>query len=233
MRTSVALGVLCLLSLLLAFVQFRPSVHWRIDAVHQKFYRIHEHPLMPWGDYGDVLQHSMTAHLPRVGGLLSLERTGPYMPPITFPGVGDVVLTATAKALLEGSGLSGFTFRPVNKTRIVELHWREWDLTADDPPELPESGEPEDYILEREPDSRVEREMGDIWELVVPITARIGRTQPVVRSHGELFVERNSWNGADIFRGDGLGAVLVTERAKLWLEGHLGGYTEFEEIVFR
>jgi hypothetical protein len=75
--------------------------------------------------------------------------------------------------------------------------------------------------------------MGDIWELVVPITARIGRPRPIVNSYRELYLEPNTWNGADIFRGDGFGGVLVTERAKLWLEGHLGAYTEFEEFDCR
>ena len=54
-----------------------------------------------------------------------------------------------------------------------------------------------------------------------------------MNSYRELYVERNSWNGADVFRGDGFGGVLVTERAKLWLEGHLGAYTEFEEFNCR
>jgi len=45
-----------------------------------------------------------------------------------------------------------------------------------------------------------------------------------------LSVERGSWNGTDLFRGDGYLSVLVTERAKSWLEKHLGGYVEFEEF---
>jgi len=199
-------------------------------AMHPKFYRIDEHPLTPWGDYGHILQHGMTAHLARVGGMLSLERTGPYMPPITFPGLGDVVLTSAAKALLESPGLSGFTFQPVNKARIVGLPWQEWDLTTDEPPEFPESGEPEGYILEHQHDPRVAMEMGDVWELVVPVTAVIGRPRQVVDSFRELFVELNSWNGADVFRGKGYGCILVAERAKHWLEGHFSGYIEFEEF---
>jgi len=46
----------------------------------------------------------------------------------------------------------------------------------------------------------------------------------------EMYVELDSWNGADIFRGDGYGAVLVTERAKLWLQEHFEGYVEFQEF---
>src|SRR5262249_14925382 len=52
----------------------------------------------PWGDYGDILFHGMTAHLDRHDEMLQLERTGPYMPPITFPGIGDIVVTDAFKA---------------------------------------------------------------------------------------------------------------------------------------
>src|ERR1035438_5894652 len=66
-----------------------------------RFYRIQANRFVPWGDYGSILQHGMTGRLGRVDGLLSLERTGPYMPPITFPGIGDVVLSSGGRALLE------------------------------------------------------------------------------------------------------------------------------------
>jgi hypothetical protein len=212
-----------------------PGQQARRDAIlpggTARFYRIDQRPLTRWGDYGDILQHGMTAHLARTRGRLSLERTGPYMPPITFPGIGDVVLTSPGRKLLETSGLSGFSFQPVNKTRIVDLPWQQWDLTKDEPPQYPTSGEPEDYILERPADSRVAKQMGEIWEMVVPVTARIGRPRPNVESFRELFVELDSWNGADIFRGDGYGSPLVTHAAKVWFEQHFGEYMEFEEFA--
>ncbi len=80
-----------------------------------------------WGDYGRILQHGMAYHLPGTEGLLALERTGPFVPPITIPGLGDVVLTSSARELLESSGLTGFSFRPVKKVLTVELHWENWD----------------------------------------------------------------------------------------------------------
>jgi hypothetical protein len=202
-----------------------------VATVH--FYRVSGRPLTHWGDYGDILQHGMTAHLSRVGNLLSLERAGPYMPPITFPGVGDVVLNGPGRRLLEASRLTGFTFQPVNKSRIVEIPWHDWDLTADKPPEYPESGEPEDYILGRAPNARVAKEIGDIWELVVPVTAKIGRPREIVNSFHELYVERGSWNGADVFRGHGYGGPIVTARAKAWMEEYFGGYVRFDEFASR
>lgn len=177
-----------------------------------------------WGDYGDILQHGMTAHLERFQGLLSLERTGPYMPPITFPGIGDVVLNAACRKLLEQSDLTGFDFRPVHKARIVELAWEKWNLSANRPPVYPDSGEPEDYILEARPSSAAERGLGDVWELVVAPTAQMDR-------EGKL--DRSTWNGDDLFRGGTYGSVLVTGRAKAWFESNLPAFTRFEEFPAR
>jgi hypothetical protein len=197
------------------------------------FYQISERPLTDWGDYGDILQHGMTSHLERVDGMLRLERTGPYMPPITFPGLGDVVVNSAGRKMLETSGLSGFGFRPVHKTRIVELRWHDWDLTAREPAEYPRSGEPEDYILERLPDARVAEAIGDIWEVVVPVTARIGQTPEKAVTSYDLYLKRESWNGADVFRGYEAQRPLVTARARVWFEEYLGGYVEFEEFSCR
>jgi hypothetical protein len=198
-----------------------------------RFYRIQANRFVPWGDYGSILQHGMTGRLGRVDGLLSLERTGPYMPPITFPGIGDVVLSSGGRALLEYPGWSGFTFQPVHKTRIVNIPWHEWDLTTFDPPVRPASGEPENYILKRRHDTGVAGEMGDIWELVVPRTARIGRESEIVKSWSELYIELNSWNGAEVFRGVGAAGVLVVERVKSFLEEHVGDFVIFEEFSSR
>jgi hypothetical protein len=88
------------------------------------FFKIEGRSVIPgrWGDYGHILQHGMSSHLPRLDGKLSLERTGPYVPPVTLPGIGHIVLTSEAKELVETSGLSGFRFAAVEKTLIVELH---------------------------------------------------------------------------------------------------------------
>src|SRR5262245_31791236 len=99
--------------------------------------------IRPWGDYGDILVHGMTGHLSRKEGPLRLEWTGPFIPPITLPGIGDVVVTDEFRAELERSGLGRFGFHPVIKARIVELHWEQWDRTSERPAERPEGGEPE------------------------------------------------------------------------------------------
>ena len=76
--------------------------------------------------------------------------------------------------------MSGFVFLPVNKTRIVELHWHEWDLSTDHPREFPKSGEPEDYILERHPNPRVAHEF--IRRSARPESGQIARADREVQA---------------------------------------------------
>src|ERR1700722_270859 len=93
----------------------------------------------PWGDYGHILMHGMTPG-DRHQGLIQLERTGPSIAPITFPGDG-IVVTQAFQLALEQSGLTGFTFQPVIKRHIVDLDWEEGDITMDGPEEAPGKGE--------------------------------------------------------------------------------------------
>ena len=132
---------------------------------------------MPWGDYGCILLSGMTSHLERQNGLLQLERTGPFVPPISLPGIADIVVTNDFKHLLEGSGLTGFTFQPVIKKHIVFLEWEKWDKKSEEPLEYPGTGEPEDYILERAHSPELAQQIGDLWELCLEECAEVERQQ--------------------------------------------------------
>jgi len=55
---------------------------------------------VPWGDYGSILLTGMTRHLSRKNGLLQLERTAPFVPPIVNSGAGNIVVTNTFKVEL-------------------------------------------------------------------------------------------------------------------------------------
>lgn len=57
----------------------------------------------PWGDYGRLLRNGMSAHLPRQEGMIQLERTGPFIPPISFAGVGDIIVTDEIRVRLEAA----------------------------------------------------------------------------------------------------------------------------------
>src|SRR5689334_10501764 len=91
----------------------------------------------PWGDYGSILVHGMSAHLGRVDGRLQIERTGPYVPGVSPSGIGNVIVTDPVRACIEGAALSGCSFIAVDKATIVDLSWSDWDLAAELPPVIP------------------------------------------------------------------------------------------------
>jgi hypothetical protein len=136
-------------------------------------FTLKERPMTDWGDYGHVLQHGLGPFLPRHEGCLALLRTGPFIPPITFPGWpsfdnrgSGVVVTQAVRSAFEDSGLSGLSFQAALKVRIVWLPWHEWDLSAAEPHFRPPGGEPEGYILEESPSEKAAESLGDLWELV-------------------------------------------------------------------
>jgi hypothetical protein len=192
-----------------------------------RFFKASARSITPWGDYGDILQNGITMHSPRVGGRLALERTGPYIPPITFPGL-SIVLTDAARILLESSGLTGFSFLPVEKKLIVELHWETWRLSAEEPADYPSSGEPEDYILGNPHSPSVAMAMGELWELVIPLNVEILRPAAIVSSYKELTIDLRTWDGADLLRGRDYGGTLFSQRAQDWFTERWGQYVTFD-----
>jgi hypothetical protein len=198
----------------------------------ERFYKISSRSIIPgdWGDYGDILQHGMTAHSRRIGDRLALERTGPFIPPITFPGIGDVLLTEEARSSLAASGLTGFTFRPVEKKLIVRLDWEKWKLSDDEPPLYPEQGEPENYILGQEHSPETATMLGEIWELVVPKTVQVVVIEPENwREPSEYRIDASDWDGTEIFRSVNVVGMYLTERARNWFLEHWADYIDFHE----
>jgi hypothetical protein len=165
----------------------------------------------------------MACHLPRKDGLIQLERTGPYIPPISFPGA--VVVTNAFRQVLESSGLTGARFQPVIKKHIVRLDWHTWDWSARKPPEYPEGGEPEGYILDRPHSPETSTQLGDLWEFLAEEGATRARTEEF-----EMFMLRNSWRGADFFRVGGARLTCITEKAKLWLDQHVAEHVHISEL---
>ncbi len=191
-----------------------------------RFYRIGGS--RPWGDYGAILVHGMSRHLPRLDGLIRLERTGPFIPPITLPGIGDVVVTHKFRAAIERTGLAGLSFAPVIKTRIVEFRWELWDPSAPSPLELPESGEPEDYILARPHSPAVAERLGLLWELILPEGAQVDAVR-VGRGVYEYRIDPATWCGAPLFRPTGKRHFMATEGGKQRLEETAGEWLVFQE----
>jgi hypothetical protein len=193
-----------------------------------KFYSL-ERPRFRWGDYGDILLHGMAAR-DEASGLLLLKRTGNSVPPISFPGLPGVVVTEGIRSLLVESGLTGFSFQPLVKHRIVDLDWPTWDPDAVEPAFYPESGEPEDYLLGKNHDEVLSGKMPELWELVPGTTAHVQRIEDTSADYGvRLSLRYETWNGDDFFRAPEVLYDFVTQRTRDWLENEAKGFVDFKE----
>jgi hypothetical protein len=184
-------------------------------------------PEPKWGDYSDILIHGMSCHLGRSGKRIQLERAGPYVPPISFPGISDIVVTNEFKKLLEISGLSGLKFQPVIKKQIVELDWQKWDQNAEEPFEYPEEGEPENYILGKPHSPKISEQIGNLWEVVLE---KVCKADP---GYYSIFLDSSSWGGQDLFIAQNRGYIFITEKAKVWFEQNAKQHVAFKKVTVR
>jgi len=180
---------------------------------------------MPWGDYGNILGSGMSAHLSRKDGLIQLERTAPFVPPISFPGIGDIVVTGAFRAELEASGLTGFTFAPIIKARIVESNWETWDRGASKPNAHPPGGEPENYILARPHQPELADRVGALWELVPGLGGTVERRK-IGPGPRDVEILLRPCGTDDFFRAEGVRYNYVTQRAMEWLVAHASEWVQ-------
>ena len=92
------------------------------------------------------------------------------------------------------------------KHRIVELNWHAWDLTGEEIPEMPESGEPEDYILTRPHSPKAAAAMPDLWEFVATENP-----------------------DADIRYLPATHVVTLSTKAKVWFERNYGDFVWIQQ----
>ena len=187
-----------------------------------KVYRLCR-PDLPWGDYGDVLAHGF-ARMSSDGSRLELQRTGPFIPPFSQPSGSYVVVTEMLLQVLEQSGLTGYSLIPVTVTKSPKVDWRNWEPYGDKEMRFPAGGEPCNYIDRRKHSPEAGSEFGELKALVFQpgIDYVFGRNAHVVGA---------TWSGVDFFvaRVDRPGDQYVSQRAKDWLEHHVGDWVAFEE----
>lgn len=186
-----------------------------------------------WGDYGDTLLQGQATR-DNVSGLLQIQRTGPFVPPISFPGLREIVVTEDFRAQLEASGLTGFSFRPVVKQHIVDLDWQKWDKNAEDPKVYPRSGEPEDYILKGKHSPKTADKMPVLWELAVGQSAHVLREKDATSPTGViLHFQSETWNGDSLVRVPEVLYTFADLKAKEWLDSRVAEYVRFQVVEVR
>ena len=194
----------------------------------------------PWGDYGDILVSGMATRgefsspvdrtLP-----LQIERTGPFVPPITFPDGESIVCSDDCRSKMEEDfGAESLEFLPTVKKLIVMSDWEDWDLDEDEPWEYPEEGEPENYVLYKPNSQNASDEMGPLWELAVSYARLVETDVTKGASYSCIRVHRDKWNGKHLFlanRGDWDSSVwlVATEAGRQFLDQYGGDWLEFED----
>lgn len=168
-----------------------------------------------------MLFHGMASRAK--SGELELERTGPFIPPISQPGRFVVVIDGFLRQLRE-TGLTGIEVGPVTKKRIPQLDWREWSPFGSKEMKYPAGGEPENYILRRKHSQDTADALGHVWELRFQPSIQISR-------EGGYHLVLSSWDGSDFLVAKDEHPIYnyVSENARDWLIQCAPEWVAFEE----
>lgn len=163
---------------------------------------------------------------------VELARTGPYVPPITFPGLGCVVVVDSVKRELESSGLTGVSFVKAIKRVVVPLAWHEWDWSSADPAEFPEDGEPASYLTESKHSPLLAEQLPSLWHLAVAVGAEEFRVDDRSSDTGpvQMRLREDSLRGYDFFRGDKSLYHYVSPGAREWLLSRFPAWVAFKSV---
>ncbi len=178
------------------------------------FFRVNGPEL--WGDYGRLLAGGIARRGASESAPFNLFRTGPFIPPISFP-FRHVVVSQDFRIKIENAGLFSFTYQQVVKKHIAKLHWERWDLSADEPKKYPRGGEPEGYILNRWHSRSTAKKMGDIWELVLEHGADTATKKIDGERRKRVMVNPSSWDGQHFFQSKTQGWKIVSAEGADWL----------------
>lgn len=181
-----------------------------------------------WGDYGDVLCNGLALSDKREDQF-RLGRTGPFVPPISFPLASrSVVVTDSIKNWLEASRLRGIgEFRRVILDKVVFIPWENWDRQKRIPGDrLPFNGEPEEYILHNAHSEEAASDVGVLW------TWHPEQVGSVIQSDGSRRLDGLSSSEYEVFRllDEWWVSVFVDQSGKSTLEDIFGDWVSFKPV---
>jgi hypothetical protein len=172
---------------------------------------------LPWEDYGG--EYLAEGIIEEYGTKHSIVRAGPFHPPFIIADICPLA-TQIIKDKFEGSGLKGFGWQAVHKKKISMINWQEWDFNSSTPPFIPEYKSVKEFLLAQPHAWEAETRMGAIWEMTLP--------------YNGVFVDSFTYQpgdpSIDIMMGGNSFWILVTPRAKAWIETHCGEWVKFEAV---
>lgn len=191
-----------------------------------------------WGDYGDVLVSGFI-NKDEGSGHLALHRGGPFTPPVFFPWSSvyghALIVNDLFRKELERAPFGPLGFRAAIKDRIVPLpfEWQRWNREADMPQEVPDEGEPENYIWDGAHSPTVAAQMPEFWEVLPPLLpCKIERessrsldapawhfTAQGAEYQG-LFRDRETWF-----------YFVVDQPTRQWFEERVGEWVSFVPLI--
>jgi len=189
---------------------------------------------MPWGDYGDVLFTGLLNVMDSNFNDMvfpELERTGPYIPEIYIANSRNVIVTDDVKQMIEQNNISGITeFRHVIKKKIVNINWKSWDKSQE-PLFIPESNEPEDYILKGENDIDLLKSTTDVWELKMVKQYNLTKISDKIDRVYYTHLIMDFKPQFDIFTPQNILVVIISEKLKNIFEAHNINTLRYIEIL--
>ncbi len=188
-----------------------------------------------WGDYGDVLISGYCRRETADGPLL-IERTGPYLPPISFPFGDDltIVVSDEFKKRMEASCIRDLRFKPAILNKVVKLNWHEWPLNAAEPKKYPKDGEPEYYLWEQKHSQRTAKKMNPVWEVIPPIKPCVFNSPEYDEAveqeerHSALTLIDREYSG--LFSPDAVGPAIVDETTKRWFDQNAAAWIQCRRL---
>lgn len=168
-------------------------------------------------------------------GNLLLQRTGPFAPPIMLTRerrVGQIILvTQSFREKLEAANFGILHFKPAIKKHIVRVHWETWDRKARLPQALPDSGEPEEYVLGKEHSEQTAAEMPEIWEFDPPDLSCVQDEEELLSYNSPIRITAPTGLHNGLFRCIENHLTFVDETGRRWFEREGEGWVDFEEVI--
>lgn len=192
-----------------------------------------ENKINSWGDWGEILWAGF-APWDDNSNLVYIERTGPFTPSI-YIADGNLIISNEVKLKLEHSSLKGISFSyKLEKKKIVNIDWSNWDKNENISSYVDDIHEPEDIIYNNPHDSWTMKNMPDLWlgEIDNRIHLILDRSKKTSNPSDYIYIENGYKNESniDFFMGIERIGYFITPKAKEWMEKNCPNCFDFFPI---